>query len=397
MVWLPHFLSPQKSGQLGRLLKISYLLERDRLDDYATNLSADDRIRVRHQLQAQLDNLTSQLTVALQQLYGISRADESTIGSEVGEQGHVLSLLPAQPPDFKVEPGLSTTCSAWPTECSTCCTPSTRISIQTGNRKPITIGELRSVLGWITKAQEDGSQRVVVDRNQLALVKRIVHPLELGEVSDGPLNLTTDWRRRIDQYAGKENVTGDFAVEDIRRWIGGLGYTGLDKPVANLIIATYALLSDRAWLYNGGPIDPAPELERIGAGHALRAQELPTADEFAAARRRAAALFGLHVPESLFARNANRLANAVRDKAAELEFAVNGVHGSLQKHAASLGVTAQHGRAKPRAIPPTCWPASPEHTTTTPLLRELSSGILRRHGRRARHSDRVGARGAPRS
>ena len=48
LVWLPHFLSSQKSAQLGRLLKIQYLLERDRLDDYAANLSTDDRVRVRH-------------------------------------------------------------------------------------------------------------------------------------------------------------------------------------------------------------------------------------------------------------------------------------------------------------------------------------------------------------
>src|SRR5690606_40549574 len=42
----------------------------------------------------------------------------------------------------------------------------------TGNRKAITLGELRTVLDWITKAMEDGSRRVVVDRNHLALVRK---------------------------------------------------------------------------------------------------------------------------------------------------------------------------------------------------------------------------------
>jgi len=45
IVWLPHFFSAQKSAQLGRLLKIKYLLERDRLDDYVRNRSATNGSR----------------------------------------------------------------------------------------------------------------------------------------------------------------------------------------------------------------------------------------------------------------------------------------------------------------------------------------------------------------
>ncbi|HEY3556706.1 MAG TPA: hypothetical protein VGL05_04575, partial [Kribbella sp.] len=52
VVWIPHFLSRQKSNQLGRLLKIQYLLDRNRLDDYAGEMSADNRVKVGHQLQA---------------------------------------------------------------------------------------------------------------------------------------------------------------------------------------------------------------------------------------------------------------------------------------------------------------------------------------------------------
>jgi len=344
IVWLPHFLPHQKSAQLGRLLKIRYLLERDRLDDYAVHLAADERIRVRHQLQAQRDNLTSQLATVLQQLYGIAHVDLATIGSPVGVDGHVLSLYPGHRPTLLGGASFEHNVLALADGLFDLRYPKHPNFDPTGSRKPVTPGELRTALSWITHAMEEGDKRVVVDRQQLGLVKRIVHPLELGEVHDGPLNVSTEWRRRIDQYAAQHGVTGDYGVENIREWIADLGYTGLDKPVSNLVIATYALLADRAWLLHGSPVQQAPELERIGPGYALRAQQLPSDAEFSAARDRAARLFGVHVPAMLLARNVHRLAGEVSTKVTDLESAVNGVRRSLDKHAEALGLPEQAPR-----------------------------------------------------
>jgi hypothetical protein len=68
---------------------------------------------------------------------------------------------------------------------------------------------------------------------------------------------------------------------------------------------------------------------------------MPTVEEFATARQRAAALFGLHAPDVLFARNVGRLARELRAKATELEGPVNGVRRALDSHASALGLTAQ--------------------------------------------------------
>jgi hypothetical protein len=339
VVWLPHFLSTQKSKQLGRLLKIQHLLGQGRLEDHAANMSADDRLRIHHQLSAQKENLASQLVAALRQLYGIAHADEGTVGTEVGEGGHLISMSTGVRPRLQAGAGFEHNLLCLADEMFGAMYPKHPNFDVTNNRKAITAGELRTVFGWIQQAMEDGKQRVVVDRNQLALVKRIVHPLELGEVSDGPLNLANEWRRRIEQYAAQQGVTGDYGVEDIRTWIAKLGYTGLDKAVSNLIIATYGLLADRAWVLHGSPVAQAPDLDRIGPGYALRSQEMPTAEEFAAARQRAAVLFGLHVPDVLFARNVGRLAAELRAKAAELETPVNNVRRALDSHAAALGLT----------------------------------------------------------
>jgi hypothetical protein len=70
----------------------------------------------------------------------------------------------------------------------------------------------------------------------------------------------------------------------------------------------------------------------------LRAQELPSEDEFAAARARASALFGVNVPEYLVARNVNRLASDVREKVTGLEPAVNNLRRTLETRADRLGV-----------------------------------------------------------
>jgi hypothetical protein len=344
ITWIPHFLSTQKSNQLGRLLKIRYLLERNRLDDYAGEMSADNRVKIRHQLQAQADTLESQLTASLMQVYGIARAEESTLGAQVGDEGHVLSLKPGHTPRLLAGAGFEQNGLALADGLFSALYQKHPNFDTTGNRKAITVGELKTVLSWITQAMEEGKRRIVVDRSQLGLVRRIVHPLELGEVSDGPLNVSAEWRRRIDQAAGQHGVEDDYSVENIRSWIEELGYTGLDKAVANLVIATYALLSDRAWVMHGSPLSEAPELDKIGPGHALRAQELPSADEFATARTRASVLFGVNVPEYLVARNVNRLASDVREKVTSLETAVNNLRRTLETRADQLGVPATAAR-----------------------------------------------------
>lgn len=374
IVWLPHFMSPQKSGQLGRLLKIQYLLESNRLEDYAATQSEDNRVKIRHQLQAQRDNLESQLAAGLRQLYGIAAADDATVGARVGEDGHVLSLQPGHRPRLAGGAGFEHNALTLADGLFDTLYPKHPNFDTAGNRKAVTFGELRAVLSWITKAMEEAQRRVVVDRTQLALVRRIVHPLELGEVSDGPLNVSTEWRRRIEQAAQQNRVTGDYAVEDIRAWIADLGYTGLDKAVSNLIIATYALLADRAWILHGAPLREAPDLEKIGPGHALRAQELPTADEFATARRRAASLFGVNVPDTLFARTVNRLAEEVREHVSTFEGPVNGLRRALNEHAGDLGLTAEDvRRTTVRHAAELLARLSGTHDATS-LVRELAVG-----------------------
>ncbi|KRV48665.1 PglY protein [Wenjunlia vitaminophila] len=340
VVWLPHFFSEQKANQLGRLLKINYLLERNRLEDHTATRSADERVQIRHQLKAQSENLTSQLTAVLQQLYGISKPDPGSVGTEVPENQHLWSLEPACP-DPRPQPGKSFEQNLYALADALfgALHPKHPDFDPHLSRKAVTTRELRTAHEWIIRALEDGSRRAVVDRHHLPVVRKIVHGLGLGEVHDGPLNVGTEWRLRINQKAAEAKAGPDLAVEDIRRWITELGWTGLDRTVANLVIATYALLDGRTWVYQTEPVSQPPELERIGPGYALRAVELPTEQEFATARERAGRIFGVPVAPALIPGNVNRLADGVRQAAARHREAVGGVRASLRKHTDDLELT----------------------------------------------------------
>lgn len=344
IVWLPNFFSTQKAAQLGRLLKIEYLLERrDRLADYAGTLSEDARLKIRQQLQANADNLRTQLIATLRQLYGIAQVDENAVGRYVGEDGHLMSLQPGHQPRPHGGAGFDHNVLALADGLFDVLHPKHPDFDVNRNRKAVTNSELRTVFSWIAQAAENGG-RVVVDKQQLPLVKRIVHPLELGDVADGPLNLSSEWRRRIEQAAAQHGVSGDYPVDKIREWIEELGYTGMDKPVLGLVIATYALLADRAWLINGSPLGETPDLDKIGLGHSLRAQELPSTEEFARARERAAMVFGVKIAETLSARNVGKLASAAREHARASEEALSQVRHALERHQAKLGIAGDASR-----------------------------------------------------
>ncbi|MFJ7592204.1 PglY protein [Streptomyces sp. NPDC097617] len=350
VVWLADFLSEQKSRNLGRLLKINYLLERDRLDEHTATRPAEERVQIRNQLKASRDSLTAQLVDALQQVYGIARAEAGTVGAEVPERKHLLAL---QPGFTQIRPAAAVSFEG------------NLFLIADGilaalhpkhpdfdprlTRKPITKGDLKTALTWINRAMEDGSRRVVVDGHQLATVRKIVHGLGLGEVHDGPLNVTNDWRLRINKKAAENPDTGtDLSVDEIRTWIEELGYTGLDTNVSNLIIATYALLDDRTWVFQTTPLAQAPDLDRIGPGYGLRAVELPSDEEFAVALSRAGKIFGVTASRILFARNVSNLAERVREVADAHRAAVGDVRTLLQNNAPRLALAGAAGADAPR-------------------------------------------------
>ncbi|HXR72815.1 MAG TPA: hypothetical protein VN779_18670 [Actinocrinis sp.] len=377
LVWLPDFLSTNRTNQLGRLLRIEALLKNDRLTEVAAHLSSEDRMRIKQQLTANAENLTSQLTAVLQQAYGINRGDEANLGATLSDGEHVLSLWPDYRPALRSSLGFEAAMLHLADGLYAKRYPKHLNVDPAGKGELVTLRDYKSVQALIAQAMEDGSGRTIVESARIALAKKIVHGLELGEVHDGPLTVSTEWRRRIDQQAAKAGLdpSADLKIEDIRRWIEELGYTGLDPMARNLIIAAYALISDKTWLFRQTPVAEAPQLERIELGYALRTQALPDEQEFAAALSKAAILFGTRVAPTRNNRNTTLLARDVREKAKRAEAEVNTLRDSLRasSHFKALGLTADAPRLVAVDAAADLIAKIVRHDADTPLVRQLAA------------------------
>lgn len=347
VVWLPDFLSVSCTNLLGRLLRTESLLRGDRLEEVASHLSAEDRLRVKQQLQVSAANLTQQLTEAILQAYGLVKGEERNIGSTVTDGEHLLSLLPGHRPVLRRSEGFEKAMLRIAQDLFTGLHPGHLNLDPQGKGDLVTLRDLKTVQALVAAAVEDGSMRTVVESSKLLLARRIVHGLQLGEVHDGPLNVSTEWRRRLDQQAAKAGVDpgADLKVEQLRAWLGELGFTGLDRNASNLIISCYAMVADKTWVYHQSPV-AAPELERIGEGYALRSQELPDEQQYTAACAKAAGVFGLRFPPVRNARNTAQLAAEVRAQVGRYEGPVKNLLDSLRAdtHAALLGLEAGNAR-----------------------------------------------------
>lgn len=91
LVWLCDHFSEQRKAQLGQLMRINFLLERDRLSDYTRNFPPDDRAKARRQLEHARENLTRTLVESLREVYGLAEAKEGTRGAEVPDEGLLAS------------------------------------------------------------------------------------------------------------------------------------------------------------------------------------------------------------------------------------------------------------------------------------------------------------------
>lgn len=377
LVWLADFLSVSRTNQLGRLLRIESLLKRDRLDEVAAHLSAEDRLRIRQQLKVNAENLTSQLTAVLHQVYGIGSGDESNLGSSLADGTHVFSLLSDDRQVLRKSEGFERAMLLLADGLFAKLYPQHLNLDPAGKGELVTLRDLKTVHALIAQAMEDGSKRTIVESGKIPLAKKIVHGLELGDVHDGPLTVSTEWRRRIEQQAAKAGVdpNSDLKVEQIRGWIEELGYSGLDRNARNLIIAAYALVADKTWLYRQTPVNDPPELDKIDTGYALRTQALPDEQQFADALVKAGALFGSKVAPVRNARNTSQLAKDVRAKAKFAEQPVNALRDSLnsQTHARLLGLEVDSDRMSAVNEAAELLAKLVRHDNDTALVREIAT------------------------
>jgi len=270
----------------------------------------------------------------IQQAYGAARAQATDIDMSYGEPHYLASLDPTFGPgapvgarladafDHLVDQMLAHACPAHP-------------MFETEVRR----ADVNRVLEHVRRAVAEGG-RIPVEQANRATMRRVCNPLKLGETLEAHYLFAPDtfpWRNHFVQRAAEEGLGDTLPVHRLLAWTDEPQRRGLDPLVRNLIVAAYALLTDRAWYRHGAPV-PMPALEQITGDHELRQPRLPSEKDWTVSVDRAGKVFGVHASAFRSAANLASLAGDVRAKAGTWAGPARDLVAALEAHATDLGI-----------------------------------------------------------
>lgn len=310
LVWLPSFLSNKALSDLGRLVVLDYILQGERFDTYAAQLSFVDRVQARALARNQLEQLRMKLRSQLEVAYGISAEPRDSVTHVLSADQQFRCLdetLSPRPPigaDFKsaFENLLGQLFAhQYPAH------PEFDTEIKPTVVKKVWVEVLKAI-------ESPGQRGLVQDAATRRLVRSVVNPCQLGQMGETHLLIEPHWQSRFLQSHARDGG-GIITVAKLRQWIDMPSPMGLPLELQNLIILTFAAGTNRRFTLHGGPYEPSTdtmpdELE-------LKEQALPSAHDWGVALQRASSLFGLTLGQTLNAANVGKLVADVRQKASE--------------------------------------------------------------------------------
>jgi len=315
LVWIPSFLSNKALADLGRLVVLDYILQGERFETYAGHLSYVDRVQAKALARNQLDQLRIKLRSQLEVAYRVSTEPRDAVGNLLTADQQFRSLDPTLSPlppvgaDFKLafENLLGQLFAhQYPAH------PEFDTEI-----KPALI---RKMWPEVQKAIEAPGQRgLVQDTGLRRLLRSVVYPCQLGQMSEQHLLIEPHWQSRFSQCHARDGG-GPITVAKLRQWIDIPAPMGLPLELQNLIILAFAASTSRRFTLRGGPYEPS--VDSLPDELELREQSLPSASDWQLALQRASSLFGLTLGQTLNAANVGKLVNEIRLKAGEKRDAV---------------------------------------------------------------------------
>lgn len=372
IVWLPHFLSDERLGDLSTLIVINYLLERDRLAAATQTLTADDRYHARTQLESRRSALTARLRESLRRAYGVSGPDDGAdLGPRSDEQ--VVTLVRGLRLSLQIGQGFRDAFQRLSSMLLAHRFPGHPDFDPNDRGQLVTFRDLEAVAEAVDHAAQDKVGRYEPPKQHIPILKKIANPLRLGVMHEAAFVLNREWPDLLDRKAGGQR---EVTAGQLRGWIAG-EQPGLPASVQNLLIAAYAIQTDKAWLRGGKPV-PEPGLDKITDDMVLRSQELPSGAEFEEASERAAGIFGIARHPVRNARSVQVLADAVRRNAEGRQSAVRELHDELAKHTATLGLDGEQPRMVTSKTLAALLPKLAGTTDATETLRVLAAASLPR-------------------
>ena len=343
LIWLPRFFTPQTIRDLRTLVILDYLLtgHGDRWRNYSDHLSEADRTQAKVILQGQYESLRAGILAAILQAYGAATPQPGVL--ETGSTDQVLwSLEHAHQPSTPGGPTLDRALAQTITDAWDSTYPEHPVFVPAD--QPVTVRELEAVVEHMSRAAGDPDHRVSLMGN-VGAVRRVTDKLAVGRTSEthflfGPTYFGA-WDRDITTGLGaagrdsRETVTVGELHDALRRTPRG---AGLDRAVLDLVVIGWAILHQRAWTQYSASI-PQPQPGKLNRDMELRPQEMPNEDEWATARIRAGALFGLEAPHYLTAANVTTLAQQVHEKATALREDAHALNKALGAVSEQRGIT----------------------------------------------------------
>jgi hypothetical protein len=325
LVWLPSFLSSSAQKDLGTLVKIDHLLTGERFKEAAKHLSAVEQADARQILENQRSQLRHRVAMFLEGAYGMSNPIGGSVDPSHSVEDHFQSLDPAFNPRPPVGANLRDAfehlldqmlSSQYPAH------PRFGADVKPTN--------LRKVHAEAVRAIQQPQGRIDVEKVLRPLLKEIAEPLKLGEMGETHFVLGYHWLQHFNKKQAE--TKGTMTVAKLRAWMDEPTPMGLPAEAQNLVILLYADQTNRSFLIHGGAFEPS--LDKLPDELELREQALPDDAAWAAAVKRAAAVFGEAISELKNATNVSRLRDAVLRQAEEMR---EPAHDLVRKLEARMG------------------------------------------------------------
>jgi hypothetical protein len=293
--WIPTSLSAERLRDLGRLVMLDAVLNGQRFESHAKHLNRDERQRAHATLISQRDALIAKIRSMLRQAYGLAAKQPADVLTTFDD--HLLALRPGLQPTLPVGAKMVDALHSLADQMLAHQFPAHPDFDPDRRGDPIRPAEARLVLEVLRQAVESREGRVEVDRKDRLTIRRIANPLHLGEMHESAFVIGRHWVEHFHRLAAQAGVDGDLRVKDLLEWLDQPEARGLDRLIAQLVLAAFAEQTDRTWVRHGSTMVPQPELTAITDDLALRTPERPSEPDWTAARQRAMDIFGFAPPQ----------------------------------------------------------------------------------------------------
>lgn len=332
IVWLPNFLTSARMDDVGKLVKLDYLLTGSRFDQYSTSLPVADREPARNQLQNQAASLREQVVGALRQAYGIDAVRDDQIGAKVPDGRNFETLAVGYDP-LKVSTSTFTAAAEVALGGALDARYPNHPLVDRGTDE-VRKGDLTAVLELARKAMAAGGRIEQVDRPTAAKVRRVVDGYGVGKLAEVTYVISAPYFRWNDQFT-KAAAGGDVTVGDLRDSLIDFGMT---KDAEDLLILAWAAMTDRIFKRLGSLVS-SPSIGSLVPEMVLHEPVLPTEEEWTTAVARAKVLFGMGSNEYHLSNAAVERLGQFGSKVKQFTPGVEQLAVALSEHASVLGLS----------------------------------------------------------